>query len=155
MLFRSSAEMQNYILSHCLKDAVQETMNKIEKIIEECVRKFYSEYSPILYERTYQLLHSYIKVNAIRSGNGYEAEIYFDAGTMNHAVKNLDTGDSFSNSGWSEETILETALAGSAPHGGWPPAGGNGIWNDVLPLINGQVINWLKAELIANGLPVR
>lgn len=154
MLFRSSVEMQNYILAHCLKGAVQDTILKIEKIIEQCVRKFYGEYNPVLYDRTYQLLHSYIIVNAIMSGNGYEAEVYFDASRLDHSMKSLN-GVSVPNTSWSEETILSTALSGPAPHGGYPPAGGNGIWNDAMPIVSQSVYNYLKSALIASGLPIR
>ena len=58
MLFRSVEEMENYILSSCISSAIEETIEKIEKVLEQCVRKFYGEYSPAVYDRTYQLLHS-------------------------------------------------------------------------------------------------
>lgn len=146
MLFKSVAEMENYILSSCMSSAIEDTTEKIEKIIEQCVRKFYGEYSPAVYDRTYQLLHSYIKTNVVRNGMGYEARVYFDASSLDHSANFLT---------WSEDKILETALIGSAPHGGYAPAGGTGIWTSAEPILNSSVLNYLKQSLIANGLPIK
>lgn len=154
MLFRSVEEMENYILSSCMSNAIKDTIEQINKIIEQCVRKFYGEYGPKLYERTYQLFRSYIKTNVVRTGMGYEARVYFDASSLDHSIKHLTNGYTFPNSGWSEDEILETALVGSSPHGGYSPAGGTGIWISAEPLLNSTVLNYLKQALIANGLPI-
>jgi glucan phosphorylase len=154
MTFKSMADLERYVLSKA-KDSLFETQNKIEEILREFIEKFYNEYSPDVYERTYQLFSSYIKTDVVRTGKGYRASIYFDASTMSHALKGLQSYGYYDHHGWSEEKILDTALVGGSPHGGYAPAGGTGIWKGSIPVITQEALNYLKSSLIANGIPVK
>lgn len=154
MTFKTTDQIKQYVLSK-MKDSLAETQKKIDYILREFITKFYGEYSPVEYERTYQLFNSYVKTDVVPTGTGYKATIYFDASTMNHYLKGLQGYGYYNNVGWSEETILETALVGSSPHGGYAPAGGTGIWTGAMPVITQEAYDYLKNALIKNGIPIR
>lgn len=143
MVFNSEAELKKYILSRCEK-AVAQAEKKIYRLIEEHVKRFYGEYDPIMYKRTLQFYKGLVASDVISTGNGYEAEVYFDMSKMNHPRED-----------WSEEKIFENVMTGAFPHGGWEPAGGTGIWITAKPAVDAEALQDLKKALIANGIPIR
>ena len=154
MTFNSMEELKNYILS-CSKEAIEMAQIRVFDIIDKFLERFYSEYTPVLYERTRQLLHSLVTTDIKSTGNGWVAEVYFDASLMDHSIKGLQGIGMWYNKGWSEEKILETAMIGEHPHGGWPTTNETQIWTESMKVLNKDAINILKQELINAGIPVR
>ena len=150
MTFNSTDELKNYILSKC-EEAIQNAQLEVHAIIDRFLMQYYAEYDPSLYERTYQLLHSLVKSDVKSTGNGYEAEIYFDVSMLDYSVKTLKGIGTWSNKNWSEQTTLEAAAHGS--HGGW--TSGTAIWDDPMKIIDAKAIQILKKHLIAAGIPLR
>lgn len=83
MVFKSEAELKAFLLPK-IKKAVVDVEEKAHRIIDDCLKQFYSEFEPNEYIRTQQLLHSLVRSGVKSTGNGYEAEVYFDAGLLNY-----------------------------------------------------------------------
>lgn len=149
MTFETTESLKNYILSK-INIAIQETQERVYEIIHKFVKQYYAEYSPSIYERTYQLFNSLVKSEIKESGNGYIAEIYFDIGLLDYHMKRIH-GIEVSNKGWSEEKTLSAAAHGS--HGGW--VSGTAIWDEPLEKLNAEAYEILKQMLIDAGIPLR
>ena len=148
MTFNSFSELKNYILTHS-EVAVDKAKEQAAFIINHFLTTFYKEFTPSMYHRTEQLLNSLVKTDVKFVGNGWVAEVYFDASLMDHASVNEDTN-------LSEEQILSTAMIGSYPHGGYARATGNTqIWTESMKILSTEGIEILKQELIKSGIPVR
>ena len=163
MDFTSTADIEAYIVSR-ISAGIQMAQEQFYQVIDRFVKVYYAEYSPIVYERTYQLYRSLVKSEIRSTGTGVEAEVYFDADQLDYAIKtfhrngglNPFTGvisptGAFANSGWSEEKTLEAAAHGS--HGG--KVGGTAIWDEPLAILHAQGYEILKRMLREAGLPIK
>ena len=149
MTFNSLDSLKSYILSKS-QGALQMAVEQVYQIIDRFVKEYYSEYSPEVYERTYQLYRSLVKSDVVSTGNGWKAYVYFDIDQLDYAMKRVN-GRNIPNSGWSEEKTLSAAAHGS--HGGY--TSGTAIWDDSLPIVNKEIVNILRRTLIENGIPVK
>ncbi len=149
MIFKTTAEMRNYILQRS-QFAIQKAQEQVFQVIERFVKEYYAEFSPDRYERTYQLFRSLVKSDIKSTGNGYVAEVYFDLNALDYHMKRIN-GREISNKGWSEEETLESAAHGS--HGGYKP--GTAIWDEPIRLLNTEGYNILRRMLIDSGIPVK
>ena len=149
MAFTNTAQIKAYLMKH-METAVKQAQKKAYDVISTFLKKYYSEFSPSMYERTYQLLSSLVESQITSTGNGYRAEIYFDASRLDYSMK-LVNGKPISNRGWSAEKTLNAAMTGS--HGGY--AAGTAIWDESEAVLNSDIINILKQSLISSGIPVK
>lgn len=140
MVFTNEAKLKKFLLVKC-KNAVLEAEKKVYATIKRVLVGFYQEFSPVEYERTLQLLHSLVKTNVKSTKNGFEAEIYFDASTLDYA-----TGT------WSGETVLNVAMKSRVPHGGY--SGGTAVWTTSREIL-GNIFELLEQELEAQGIPIK
>lgn len=171
MTFKSIDDIKKYILLHS-KDAVQKTQEQAYQVINRFVKEYYSEFSPSVYERTYQLFRSLVKTDVKSTGNGWVAEVYFDLDTLDYHIKNftkpeyynkdkggyehpykneISPNGKFNNEGWSEMKTLEAAMAGS--HGGYTD--GTPIWDYSIAVLSQEMYHILKRMLNDAGIPVR
>lgn len=137
-IFNSEAELRNYILDRS-RDAIVIAQEQVYQLIGRFLNQYYNEFSPSMYERTYQLLCSLVKSEVRSTGNGWEAEVYFDASALNYT-----TGT------WSGEEVLESAAHGS--HGGY--VSGTAVFDDPVEQLSSDYIEILKRSLIQAGIPV-
>lgn len=149
MTFDSLDALESYILSKC-EEAVKKAQLEVYAIIDRFLMEYYAEFDPVMYERTYQLLHSLVKSDVKATGNGYVAEVYFDVSLLDYSMKMVN-GVSVPNKGWSEQATLESAAHGS--HGGY--IGGTAVWDSPLKIIDAKAIEILKKHLISVGIPLR
>lgn len=149
MVFKNEAQLKAFVLSKC-EIAVTKAEEKVHRIIDNCLKQYYSEFSPDEYIRTNQLLHSLVRSGVKPSGNGFEAEVYFDAGALNYQTGVVQTQHGTGFATWGAEEVLDTAMHGS--HGGYEP--GTAIW-DMSNVILGDIYKLLKHELIAQGIPIK
>jgi len=162
MIFKTAKDLENYILSHS-KTAIEQAREKVYNIIADVLLKFYNEFEPSLYERTYQLLCSLVKEQAAPTKNGWTAEIYFDLNSLNYSMKTLKNIGSWRNrykqGDWSHENdewVLKNAMTGTYPHGGHEGASGNTqIWVESMKLLDQDAVEILKQELINAGIPIK
>lgn len=154
MTFDSIDALKNYILSRS-ETAVKLAQERVYLVINRFVKEYYAEFSPVLYERTYQLFRSLVKTDVRSTGNGWVAEVYFDASTLDYSMKSIH-GVKTINNGWDGEKTLSAAAHGH--HGGPTPTSnitGTAIWDEPLTILNQEAINILKKSLIDAGIPVK
>lgn len=79
MLIKNDTEL-NKALQQVASKALAETQEKIRQCIDNFVRQYYAEYTPRVYERTYQFLESITKTNVSIKGNTITCEVYINEG---------------------------------------------------------------------------
>lgn len=149
MTFNSLDDIRNYVISKS-RDALQKATEQVYQVIDRFVKEYYAEFSPEVYERTYQLYRSLVKSNIVSTGNGWKAYVYFDIDQLDYAMKKIN-GREIPNRGWSEEKTLSAAAHGS--HGG--AVSGTALWDDSMTILNAEAINILKRMLINSGIPLK
>lgn len=149
MTFNSISEIQSYLRGK-IQASVAMAQEQIFQIIDKFIKEYYAEFSPEMYQRTYQLYRSLVKSEVRMTANGAEAEVYFDLDRLDYAIKRIN-GKTIHNKGWSEEKTLTAAAHGS--HGG--KESGTAIWDAPMEILNRGAYDRLKRCLIANGVPVR
>lgn len=150
-LFKNEKDLERFLLEKC-KAVIAETENKIYADIKSVLVQFYQEFTPDEYIRTRQLLHSLVKSNIKKTRNGYEAEVYFDAGLMDYEKGVVQTQHGTGYATWSGETVLNVAMDSNVPHGGY--ASGTSVWPVSMDKI-GNVWKLLEQKLRAQGIPIK
>lgn len=157
MVFKNEEQLKDFILAKC-RNALIKSQSQVYQIIDRFVKQFYAEFTPDMYQRTYQLFQSLVKSDIMKTKNGYEAYVYFDVDMLDHYTNTIKSkGKIYSYEGkhkWDEEKILNTAMTGQYPHGGLSSAGGQPIWNEALSVLNTEAIEVLKRMLISEGIPI-
>ena len=153
MTFNNTKELKSYIFKKS-ESAMIQAQSKVYQIVNTFVKEFYVGYSPAQYERTYQLYQSLIKSDVQISGNSVTATVYFDASRLDYYMKMIN-GKESPNHGWSAEIVLNVAMISGVPHGGYSPAGGNGIYLEAIAKLNQEAIKVLKDSLVSAGIPIR
>jgi hypothetical protein len=149
MVFKNEAQLKSFLLQKS-QIALAKTQEQIYQILHRFVKEFYNDYSPEMYERTYQLFQSLVKSRIIPTAKGYEAEVYFDIGSLYYTTGNMPSG----------EEVMKAASNGL--HGAIGDDflyrfgnTGVGIWNDPMKIIDAQAIDMLKNMLISEGIPIK
>lgn len=167
MTFDSLSALENHILSRS-EVAIKLAQERVYQVINRFVKEYYAEFTPEVYERTYQLFRSLVKTEVKKTANGWFAEVYFDASSLDYKVKHLHghpvnggymnpynhavTSDGvFQNPKGDANKVLESAAHGS--HGGYKS--GTAIWDDPMKILNKEAYNILKKSLIDAGIPMR
>lgn len=146
MTFKNEAQLKNFLLQKC-KSAIIKAQEKVYKILDLYMQRFYADYDPVMYERTYQLMHSLVKSDIAFTGNGYEAEVYFDMSKLNYLTGRQPSG----------EQVVDAAAYGGHGATGLKIVygGGEDIWFTPLEIINAEAVETLKNMLILEGIPIR
>jgi hypothetical protein len=132
-------------------EAVANVEKEVHKEFVGNLNRFYSEYSPEEYIRTGALFDS-LEVTGIKQvGNSTVAEVYFITPSWEHGWVPLQSGN-YGYSYWSDEKIMNVAMKGTYPHGGYER--GTAIWDSSMRSLGGQtgIKNLLKQELKRQGL---
>lgn len=145
MIFKSTKELEAYLLPKC-KNALMKSQEQVYQIIDRFVKEFYADYSPELYERTYQLYRSLVKSDIVPTGNGYEAYVYFDLDSLDYVTGAKPSG---------EQVVSAAASGGHGAAGLRVIPRGVGIWNDPMQILSTEAINILKKMLISEGIPIK
>lgn len=146
MVFKNETQLKSFLLAKC-QNALIKTQEKVYKIIDMYVQRFYADYDPVMYDRTYQLLHSLVKSEIISTGNGYEAQVYFDMSNLNYVTGRQPSG---------EQVVSAAAYGGHGATGlKVVYGGGEDIWFTPLEVLNAEAIEILRSMLIAEGIPIK
>lgn len=150
MVFKNEKQLKDFLLAKC-KVAISQTEEKIYRVIDSALKQYYDEFEPSEYIRTQQLLHSLVKSDVKKVGNGYEAEVYFDDSMMKYETEHvLRKSGWYGSATWGAEEVLDTAMHGS--HGGY--IDGTAIWGTSQAVL-GDIYALIKRELIAQGIPIK
>ena len=146
MVFKNETQLKSFLLAKC-QNALIKTQEKVYKIIDMYVQRFYADYDPVMYDRTYQLLHSLVKSEIISTGNGYEAQVYFDMSNLNYVTGRQPSG---------EQVVSAAAYGGHGATGlKVVYGGGEDIWFTPLEVLNAEAIEILRSMLIAEGIHIK
>ena len=161
MDFTSAEQLKKYLLSHG-EIAIKASQEKVFQIIERHLKQFYDEFDPSVYERTNQLLKSLVKSEIKQIGNEIVAEVYFDLDKLDYSIKYLNGAfykNTFHREPWDKDNdawVLENAMIGTYPHGGYSYATGNTrIWIESMAELTNKMYNILKKELTLAGIPIK
>lgn len=150
MVFKNEKQLESFILAKC-RVAIAQAEEKIYRVIDGALKQYYSEFEPSEYIRTQQLLHSLVKSDVKKVGNGYEAEVYFDDSMMKYETEHvLRKSGWYGSATWGAEEVLDTAMHGS--HGGY--IDGTAIWGTSMAVL-GDIYTLIKQELISQGIPIK
>lgn len=150
-------EIEKDIMSKMEKATVN-VNDWVQETFLQNIDKFYGEYTPVSSKRFNQLTTqgAFMPFEVRGTGNGYEGETRFDAGRMNHPTSYMGQNGYQVTRTWSEEQILENALEGNYPHGGYEKADGNtAIWTESMNDIDPNAKAKLVEELKKSGLPIK
>lgn len=159
MVFKNEKQLKDFLLQKC-RVALTEAQEQIYQIIDGFIKDFYTDYSPEMYERTYQLYHSLVKTRISSVANGFETQIFFDLDGLKYSKPSWQGGRSPSG-----EEVFEAAKKGL--HGAVGDAGGGykfhyeygntgiNVWEDPMQRLNAEAIEILKNRLIAAGIPIK
>lgn len=154
MVFKNDKQLEAFLLQK-FKLAVAQAEQKVYQVIDRCLDQYYGEFKPDEYIRTQKLLNSLVKSGVKKVGNGYEAEVYFDASKLNYEngvmpLQHTPEHGMYGWATWGAEEVLDTAMHGS--HGGY--VDGTAIWG-TSQVILGDIYALLRNELIAQGIPIK
>ena len=147
MTFSSEAQLKQFLVGKCIR-AVANTERKVHGELDGNLNQFYTEFSPAEYIRTGALYSSLETTGTMSTGNGARAEIRFNTPAYKTGRIPLQSGRT-GLATWSGAQVLDVALTGGAPHGGY--AGGTAIWNESMATL-GDIGALLMQELKRQGL---
>ena len=150
MVFNSEAQLKAFLMPK-IQNAVIKAQEQVYQIIDRFVKEFYAEYPPegkdIMYQRTYQLFQSLVKSDIISTGNGFEAEVYFDLSSLDYVTGARPSGEQVMGAAeWGRHGAMGLAVADFK---------GTSIWHDPLEILDAEAINILKRMLISEGVPIK
>lgn len=146
MVFNNEAQLKSFLMAKC-KNALMKAQEQVYQIIDRFVKEFYAEFSPEVYERTYQLYRSLVKSDIIPIGNGYEAQVYFDISSLDYISGSRPSGEQVMGAAeWGRHGAMGLAVADFK---------GTSIWHEPLEILNVEAVNILKKMLIAEGIPIK
>lgn len=125
---RNMAELEKVMLEQC-KKLCEFASDEVHKAVDKYIKQYYSEWTPSVYERTYDFLGSAFKTDVVRKGNGYEAVVYIDYESLNKYKD--DTG--FQVVTWANQGL----------HGGLDVGTDTAVWDDAIDetVRSGQLLN--------------
>ena len=146
MVFKNEAELRNFVLKKC-QNALVKSQEQVYQIIDRFIKEFYAEFTPEMYERTYQFYRSLVKSKITRVHNGYEAEVYFDLSSLNYVTGSRPSGEQVMGAAeWGRHGAMGLATADFK---------GTSVWHEPLVILDAQAINILKKMLISEGIPIK
>lgn len=154
MVFKNEKQLKEFLLAKC-KSAIVQAEERIYRVIDGALKQYYDEFDPNEYIRTKQLLHSLVKTEVKRVGDGYEAEVYFDGSQLVYdqgvvPLQHTPEHGMYGWATWGAEEVLDTAMNGS--HGGY--IDGTAIWGTSKAVL-GDICALIKKELIAQDIPIK
>lgn len=155
-VFNSEEAFKKYILAQ-VEIAITNARDEIYNIFSKYLLRYYNEYDPKMYQRTWRLLNSLIRTNVVRIGNTVSASVYFDVGALSYPekVQAYINGDEVVLSARPNASkTLNAAMHGS--HGG--KASGTAVWDESMAELNrmaGSIESLILKELEKAGVPVK
>lgn len=140
-IIRTIAQLQSALDKYAAY-AVDKMSDEVKKKIEEFIKYYYQEYTPEIYQRTWEFLNSVTKTEVYKKGNAWCAEIY------------IDTSIKYKNN-WTMEGTAEQANKGL--HGSYHPVqvGDSHFWDDAIEEVHStRFINKFADFLKSKGLKV-
>lgn len=149
--------------------AARITRDEMFKVFQKHIDKFYGEYKPTVYKRTYKFLNSLIKTDITLSGNELSCSVRIDEKYLNYEYPYTQRfkpsyphhydgrfASGYDVASWANGKFPWDDYSGGK-HGYTVDVGsGNGFWNDAIEELGGKqgIINLMKRNLKKCGVPV-
>lgn len=104
-------------MGELMKEALFDASKAVEEIVDEFLRQWYLDYTPVMYERTSQFLYSCVTSKVIRRGNSYQTKVYIDWKNMHHTKKIMQNGAEVTKPLTKSEEHLIVEYANQGIHG--------------------------------------
>lgn len=140
-VFTTGAELKYYVENQ-LQLAVENTVEKLNEIVEKFMIEFYADYEPNTYDRTYQLRDC---IRCEISLDGLSGVVYLDYGTLEYL-----TG--FQPSGWQ---VVDASSRGEHGATGLHIENGSGVKTWDQPYLDNKAKEILISRIKAAGIPIR
>lgn len=150
MDIKNDAQLRKFLMAKCA-EAVTNAEKKVYDELANNLNQFYSEFDPEEYIRTGALLSSLESTGVTQAGDSVEAEVGFNTPSYEKGWIPLQSGG-YGLACWSDQKILDTAMTGDLPHGGYE--GGTAIWTESMRNLGGKqgIERLIKQELKKQGL---
>ena len=145
MVFKNEKELERFILNKC-RLALLKSQEKVYQIIKQFLYKFYNEYDPVVYERTYKFLQSLVQSRIVSDGKGYKAEIYFNLDYMYETASRPSGEQVMGAADFGRHGAMGLAVADFK---------GTSVWHEPLEILDAKAIGILVDMLIAEGIPIK
>lgn len=135
-------ELNEYLLKVVCKQVCEYAANEIYEAINFFLSQYYSEFSPISYQRSYDLLHSAFKTTPKIVGNSCIAEVGIDYESLNN-YENI--------TGWQAVDFANNSL-----HGGLDVGTDTRVFDDAIEstITSGQLLKDCIAFIKSKGISV-
>ena len=133
----------NKALQPVMKGMVDKMAERAEQTLNYFLQEYYDSYDPVYYRRSYDFLHSAVKVDAHPYKGGAKASVYIDYESMNNYV---------------DATGFEVAtFANTGTHGGLSVNHKPHVWQDTIDntVNNGELLKLAVDYLKSKGFSVR
>ncbi len=119
----------NKALQPVMKGMVDKMAERVEQTLNYFLQEYYNSYDPVYYRRSYDFLHSAVKVEPKVVGNKVVASVYIDTDSMNNYYE--ATGEQIAR--WANQgTHGGTIRGNNTPH----------VWDDTMreTIENGELL---------------
>ena len=133
----------NKALQPVMKGMVDKMAERVYETLNYFLQEYYDSYDPVYYRRSYDFLHSAVKVDAHPYKGGAKASVYIDYESMNNYV---------------DATGFEVAtFANTGTHGGLSVNHKPHVWQDTIDntVNNGELLKLAVDYLKSKGFSVR
>lgn len=130
-------ELEQFLLEQC-KQLCEFAANEVYEAINFFLNQYYTEWTPRVYQRTFEMLHSAFKTQVKRVGNGYQAIVGIDY----ESLDNYKDATGYEVISWANDEL----------HGGLDVGTDTRVWDDAIDsaIKSGQLledcIDFLKAK---------
>ena len=134
----------NKALQPVMKGMVDKMAERVEQTLNYFLQEYYNSYDPVYYRRSYDFLHSAVKVEPKVVGNKVVASVYIDTDSMNNYYD--ATGEQIAR--WANQgTHGGTIRGNNTPH----------VWDDTMreTIENGELLKLAVEYLTSKGFSVR
>jgi|GEM_PF-6514615 len=146
MAIKTKQELKQMLTEKYIKQAVDEVALIIEQEWKKLMQDlFYDTYSPEFYSRTFQMIDSIMKLEPVKTNNGYTIHIKMDELTYHTPYEHYSI-----NEVWN---FTEMGFRGIS--GGQPIVVGGHVYENILDYVNNNLIKLFKSKLMELGLNVK
>lgn len=144
MIIKNMTDL-NKALKQIAEQTLLEAQEEVHRCIENFVKQYYSEYSPTVYQRTYQFMESITKTSIKTRGSTIICEVYIDT--------NLDYK---SATGHEVVEMINSGYHAMKKMGSARDIPGTKVWDDCIEFIEKYniFIDTFKQSLVKQGLDV-
>ena len=128
-----------------IQQALKMTQQEIFEVVQQHITDYYHEYSPRMYQRTWEFLNSLIKTEIVKSSNGISCSVEIDKDYLSYRYQGGATG------------LDVVTYANQHSHGGVYDDDFGQFWDDAMAELGLEpgIKYLMKSNLKKCGVPVK